>query len=249
MRALTQSIVTLLFFTLVQLISAQARLKGRSHEKRSPGSIQRRHTTHLAKRFANARFTYYVDGTGACGHFNQPSDFIVALNADQYGSGGNCGKTITITYGGKSTQAVIMDRCPGCPFGGLDLSQGLFSFFASTDLGTIYGEWVFGSSEESTPTSTTPTSTSTPQPSPTTTKTHATSTTSPITSSTTTTTSSKPSSTTSSVPSSSSSTTTTTSSSSVSTTSPTPADDVDALSQMALALVQLCTFVEEIIAE
>ncbi|KAH8999538.1 RlpA-like double-psi beta-barrel-protein domain-containing protein-containing protein [Lactarius akahatsu] len=244
MRALMQSIVTVLFFTLVQLISAQAR---KSHEKRSPGSIQRRHTTHLAKRFANARFTYYVDGTGACGHYNKPSDFIVALNAAQYGGGEYCGKTITMTYGGKSTQAVIVDRCPGCPYGGLDLSQGLFSFFASTDLGTIYGEWVFGSSEEPKPTSTTPTSTSTPQPSPTTTKKLATSTTSPITSSTTTT--SKPSSTTNSVPSSSSSTTTTTLSSSVSTTSPTPGDDVDALSQMALALVQLCTFVEDIIAE
>ncbi|KAH9037639.1 RlpA-like double-psi beta-barrel-protein domain-containing protein-containing protein [Lactarius pseudohatsudake] len=248
MRALTQSIVTVLFFTLVQLISAQARLKGKSHEKRSPGSIQRRHTTHLAKRFANARFTYYVDGLGACGHTNKPSDFIVALNAPQYDSGDYCGMTITMTYGGKSTQAVIMDRCAGCPYGALDLSQGLFSFFASTDLGTIYGEWVFGSSEEPKTTSTTPKSTSTPQPSPTTTKQPATSTTPPITSSTTTT--SKPSSTTKSVPSSSpSTTTTTTSSSSVATTSPTPADDAGALSQMALALVQLCTFVEEIIAE
>ncbi|KAH9172139.1 RlpA-like double-psi beta-barrel-protein domain-containing protein-containing protein [Lactarius sanguifluus] len=227
MRALAQSIVTVLFFTLVQLISAQARLKGKSHEKRSPGSIQRRHTTHLAKRFANARFTYYVTGQGACGHYNKPSDFIVALNAAQYGDGGYCGKTITITYGGKSTQAVIVDECPGCPYAGLDFSEGLFSFFASTDLGTIYGEWVFGSSEESKPTSTTPKSTSTPQPSPTTTKKLATSTTSPITSSTTTTTTTKLSSTTNSVPSSSSSTTMTTSSSSVSTTSPTPADDAE----------------------
>ncbi|KAH9007264.1 RlpA-like double-psi beta-barrel-protein domain-containing protein-containing protein, partial [Lactarius hatsudake] len=96
--------------------------------------------------------TYFVDGTGACGHFNRPSDFIVALNSAQYDAGNYCGMTITMTYGGKSTQAVIMDRasipssalgCPGCPYGGLDLSQGLFSFFASTDLGTIFGEWVF----------------------------------------------------------------------------------------------------------
>ncbi|KAH9056392.1 RlpA-like double-psi beta-barrel-protein domain-containing protein-containing protein [Lactarius vividus] len=260
MRALTQSIATVIFFTLFQLISAQSRLKGNSHEKRFP--IQRRHTTHLAKRFANARFTYYVVGLGACGHYNKPSDFIVALNSAQYGNGGYCGATITITYGGKSTPATVMDEatipssalgCPGCPYAGLDLSEGLFSFFASTNVGTFYGEWEFGSSEnEPKSTSTTPKSTSTPSPSPTTNKKLGTSTTSPITSSTTTTTtttSSKLSSTTYSVPSSSSSTTTTTSSSSVSTTSPTPADDADTLYQMTLALVQLCTFVEGIIEE
>ncbi|KAH9041847.1 RlpA-like double-psi beta-barrel-protein domain-containing protein-containing protein [Lactarius hengduanensis] len=214
----------------------------------APFSADTRHISPNASPMLDLLTT--VDGLGACGHSNKPSDFIVALNAPQYDGGDYCGMTITMTYGGKSTQAVIMDRCAGCPYGALDLSQGLFSFFASTDLGTISGEWVFGSSEEPKTTSTTPKSTSTPQPSPTTTKQPATSTTPPITSSTTTT--SKPSSTTNSVPSSSPSTTTTTtttSSSSVSTTSPTPADDAGALSQMALALVQLCTFVEEIIAE
>ncbi len=41
-----------------------------------------------------------------------------------------CGQTITISYGGKSTQASVQDECPGCPDQGLDLSEGLFSFFA-----------------------------------------------------------------------------------------------------------------------
>ncbi|KAI9466562.1 hypothetical protein BJY52DRAFT_1232825 [Lactarius psammicola] len=256
MHALTPSIITVLFFTLVQLIYAQSPLKGNLHEKRFSGSLQRRHTTHLAKRFANARFTYYIVGLGACGHRNQPSDFIVALNSAQYGSGGHCGETITITYGGKSTQATVMDEAT-IPYStlfvtrslGLDFSEGLFSFFASTDLGTIYGEWVFGSSEEPKTTSTTPKSTSTPPPSPTTSKKPATSTTPPTTSSTTittTTTTSKHSSTTSSVLSSSSSTTTTPSSSSVPSTSPTPTDDADALYQLGIALVQLGTFVEQI---
>ncbi|KAH9174805.1 plant expansin [Lactarius sanguifluus] len=136
MRALTHSIVTVLFFTLVQLISARSQLKRRSHEK----------TTHLAKRFNHARFTYYDVGLGTCGHYNKPNDFIVAINSAQYSNGDYCGSTITITYGGKSTQAVIMDECSGCPYAGLALSEGLFSFFASTDVGVIYGEWVFGSS-------------------------------------------------------------------------------------------------------
>ncbi|KAH8984925.1 plant expansin [Lactarius akahatsu] len=147
MRALTQSIVTqaVLFFALVRLISAQSQLKEKSHEK----------TTHPAKRFDGARFTYYDVGLGTCGHYNKPSDFIVALNSAQYDNGDYCSATITITYGGKSTQAVIMDEatipssalgCSGCPYASLALSKGLFSFFASPDVGTIYGEWVIASS-------------------------------------------------------------------------------------------------------
>lgn len=51
------------------------------------------------------------------------SDFIVALNTPQYGGGypgPNCGRSITISYGGKTAQATIMDQCPSCGFGDLD---------------------------------------------------------------------------------------------------------------------------------
>ncbi|TFY73985.1 hypothetical protein EWM64_g10027, partial [Hericium alpestre] len=96
--------------------------------------------------FDNARLTYYDVGLGACGKSNVPSDFIVALNTPQFGSGypgPHCFEMITITYNGKSTQAQIMDECPGCPFGGLDLSRGLFDFFASEDLGVLSATWEF----------------------------------------------------------------------------------------------------------
>ncbi|KAI0340557.1 hypothetical protein BDW22DRAFT_1297320, partial [Trametopsis cervina] len=59
----------------------------------------------------------------------------------QYGSGGHCYEKITITYGGKTVSAQIVDECPGCPYGGLDLSPGLFSYLSSPDAGVIYGSW------------------------------------------------------------------------------------------------------------
>jgi hypothetical protein len=31
----------------------------------------------------------------------------------------------------------------GCPFGGLDFTEGLFKYFADESLGVIYGEWSF----------------------------------------------------------------------------------------------------------
>jgi predicted RNA-binding Zn-ribbon protein involved in translation (DUF1610 family) len=61
------------------------------------------------------------------------SDYIVALNTAQYGSGypgPNCGRSITISYGGKTAQATIMDQCPSCGYGDLDLSRSLFNHFS-----------------------------------------------------------------------------------------------------------------------
>lgn len=122
--------------------------------------------------FDNARFTFYDVGLGACGDYSSPSDFIVALNVDQYGSGypgPMCFSSITISYGGKTAQAVIMDECMGCPYGGLDFSTGLFNYFASESEGVLYGSWWFNSGNSGSPattTSWTPTTTSTPWTSP-----------------------------------------------------------------------------------
>ncbi|KAH8120367.1 hypothetical protein DFH11DRAFT_1685688 [Phellopilus nigrolimitatus] len=120
----------------------------------------------LAKRFSGMRFTNYATGQGACGGTNSDSDFVSAhvLNAPiQYGGGQDCYKMITISYQGKSTQAQIVDECPGCPYGGLDMSPGLFAFFSSPDAGVIYGDWNFGSGDPTT-SSKTPTSTWAPPP-------------------------------------------------------------------------------------
>jgi len=108
--------------------------------RRVPGDVS------LHKRFDNTRFTFYDVGLGACGIWNVESDFIVALNTPQYGDGypgPNCFKKIEISFGGKSTTATVTDQCPGCPWGGLDLSRGLFRFFAPESTGIIYGEWHF----------------------------------------------------------------------------------------------------------
>ncbi|KAH7924558.1 hypothetical protein BV22DRAFT_1013080 [Leucogyrophana mollusca] len=115
------------------------------HAKRQTSdlSVRAPGDAHLYKRFDGARFTYYADGLGACGKTNAPGDFIVALNSAQFGGGGDCFKSITITVNGKTTGAQIVDECPGCPFGGLDMSQGLFDFFASESVGVLYGSWWF----------------------------------------------------------------------------------------------------------
>lgn len=106
----------------------------------------------------SGRFTYYNPsvGLGSCGNQNDDNSFTVAMNQAQYKSS-MCGQTITITVSGKSTQATIQDMCPGCPEGGLDLAEGLFKFFANTDVGVLEGSWTFASgSNTSSGSSTTP---------------------------------------------------------------------------------------------
>ncbi|KAJ6623451.1 hypothetical protein B0H10DRAFT_2009786 [Mycena sp. CBHHK59/15] len=189
------------------LADHQPNVNHRELAKRAKGDLLKR---------GDARWTFYSTGLGACGGYNSDSDFIVALNQDTFGysyPSKYCNKKITMTYGGKTATATIVDSCPGCPSpSGLDLSPGLFSYFGSQDLGVIMGTWWYddGSSEPADPTTSTttkhtttkytPTSTYTP---PTTTYTPPTTTKKTSTSTTTSKTSSKVSS--SAVPSTTSS--------------------------------------------
>lgn len=197
------------------------------------------------RRDGDSKFSFYDAGLGACGKVNSASDYIVALNVEQWEGGKHCFEMITISFEGKTTQAQITDQCPGCPFKGLDMTRGLFGFFSSLDAGIIYGTWSFGGSAppkdppKETPTHTTtpkPKTTSTPPPPPPTTtsqkKTPTTSSTPPPT-----TTSSSSSS--SSITSSVASTTSSTLSSSTTSSTPTPTPTLAALGLLNQAFVQL----------
>jgi hypothetical protein len=137
------SVFAALALPLVALANPHAGAKHARHAeiaKRASGHVD------IHKRYSDARWTFYKTGLGACGLYNNDGDFIVALNSAQYGGGypgPNCFKKIVMTYGGKTTTATITDECPGCPYGGLDLSPGLFSFFADQGKGVIQGSWYF----------------------------------------------------------------------------------------------------------
>ncbi|KAK0720603.1 RlpA-like double-psi beta-barrel-protein domain-containing protein-containing protein, partial [Lasiosphaeris hirsuta] len=85
--------------------------------------------------------TYYALGLGACGFDDSGKDYtqnIVALSHELMGtqSNGNpyCDRTITVSYKGKTTTAVVRDKCMGCAIDNIDGSEKLF-----TDLGEPLG--------------------------------------------------------------------------------------------------------------
>ncbi|EPQ53553.1 hypothetical protein GLOTRDRAFT_130898 [Gloeophyllum trabeum ATCC 11539] len=133
-----------MFISVVPVVSFLAVMAGLAQGSPTEFTAVRRNGTDLDKRVNNARMTYYNVGLGACGITNQPTDFVVALDATDFGSGypgPHCFQHISITANGKTATAEIVDKCPGCPVGGLDLSEGLFSFFAPLSTGVIYGSW------------------------------------------------------------------------------------------------------------
>lgn len=87
--------------------------------------------------------TYYdADGTGACG-FPASNDFMVAAINDEQYSKANCGKCVAVTGPNGTVVVRIVDKCPGCDSGDLDLSQTAFSKIAKLSAGRVKITWHF----------------------------------------------------------------------------------------------------------
>ncbi|KAI1119570.1 riboflavine-aldehyde-forming enzyme [Nemania sp. NC0429] len=84
--------------------------------------------------------TWYYPGLGSCGQTNGNNDAVVALSASQ---SGYCGKSIRIHYKGKTTTAKVVDKCPGCASGSIDVSPVVFDQLANRDQGRVPVTWEF----------------------------------------------------------------------------------------------------------
>ncbi|CAO3618862.1 unnamed protein product [Cunninghamella echinulata] len=95
--------------------------------------------------------TYYEVGTGSCGKQNNDNDMIVALNNSQMKNGANpnknpeCNKSVEITGdNGKTVKAKVMDTCPTCPKGNIDMSPKVFQLVCGNlEKGRCKIKWKF----------------------------------------------------------------------------------------------------------
>ncbi|KAJ7123963.1 Non-catalytic module family EXPN protein [Mycena crocata] len=97
------------------------------------------------RRSTTGKATFYNPGgaLGACGNPIQDSDHAVALATDSYAGGAHCGKNINVQYNGASLVLKVVDLCPGCTAGGLDLTAGSFAQIADPGLGHVDVQWAF----------------------------------------------------------------------------------------------------------
>ena len=87
--------------------------------------------------------TYYdATGAGACSFDPSPNDLMVAaMNADEYDNAAVCGEYLKVT-GPKGTITIrIVDLCPECKAGHLDLSQEAFAAIADLPQGIVPITW------------------------------------------------------------------------------------------------------------
>ncbi|KAI1208338.1 RlpA-like double-psi beta-barrel-protein domain-containing protein-containing protein [Annulohypoxylon truncatum] len=89
----------------------------------------------------SGEMTWYTPGLGACGQTNTESDAVVAMSSPD--QDGHCGKQVKITYGGKTTTATVVDKCPGCAATSIDASPAVFEQVASLDAGRIDITWEY----------------------------------------------------------------------------------------------------------
>jgi expansin (peptidoglycan-binding protein) len=87
--------------------------------------------------------TYYAaTGNGACLFGESPDDLLVAaLNADEYDNARWCGAYVQVTGPNGAVTVRIVDLCPECHTGHLDLSAPAFAVIAPLYLGVAPITW------------------------------------------------------------------------------------------------------------
>ncbi len=85
---------------------------------------------------------YHATGNGACLFGESPGDLMVAaLNAEEYDTAHWCGAYVRVTGPNGAVTVRIVDLCPECLTGHLDLSQEAFAAIAPLHLGLVPITW------------------------------------------------------------------------------------------------------------
>ncbi|KAI8340531.1 RlpA-like double-psi beta-barrel-protein domain-containing protein-containing protein [Chlamydoabsidia padenii] len=101
----------------------------------------------LEKRGFYGDGTYYHVGLGSCGKTHDNNQMVAALNAPQMQNPSNpnhnklCDRRIKV-YGPKGSVIVkIVDTCPSCKHGSVDLSPSSFKKIADLSAGRVKINW------------------------------------------------------------------------------------------------------------
>jgi expansin (peptidoglycan-binding protein) len=95
---------------------------------------------------------YDADGTGNCSFDASPNDLrVAAINNTEYANSAACGACAQVRGPEGEITVRIVDRCPECPPGDLDLSQEAFAAIAPLEAGRVPISWDFVPCEVSGP--------------------------------------------------------------------------------------------------
>jgi expansin (peptidoglycan-binding protein) len=90
--------------------------------------------------------TYYdfADGSGNCSFPATPDDLrVAAMNHVDYAGSAVCGACVRVSGPNGSVDVRIVDQCPGCPEGDIDLSPEAFAEIAELSAGRVPISWEY----------------------------------------------------------------------------------------------------------
>jgi expansin (peptidoglycan-binding protein) len=89
--------------------------------------------------------TYYdADGSGNCSFPAAPGDpLVAAMNDADYAASAVCGACVAIDGPDGKATVRIVDRCPECPPGHIDLHPDAFAMLADPQLGVVPISWAY----------------------------------------------------------------------------------------------------------
>ncbi|KAK4522062.1 acetyl-coenzyme A synthetase 2 [Mucor velutinosus] len=87
--------------------------------------------------------TYYAVGLGSCGETSSDDEMVAALSSSLMGGSNSdlCGKSITVKSASGSVTLKVVDSCPGCSEGDVDMSEAAFKKLGQLDEGRIPITW------------------------------------------------------------------------------------------------------------
>lgn len=86
---------------------------------------------------------YYINEMGNCMIEADSSFLYAAMNNAQYDNAGVCGSCVEITGPAGTVIVKIVDRCPECTFGDIDMSPAAFAKLDNPEKGRIPIRWRF----------------------------------------------------------------------------------------------------------
>ncbi|CAO1624550.1 unnamed protein product [Sympodiomycopsis kandeliae] len=115
--------------------------KNKKSKKLAKPSYKAQHSSQ--KKSNSGKGTYFKPGLGACGWHSNSGDMIAAISQAKWDQGAHCGKTASVCKGPACVKVKIVDMCPSCAPGSLDLSPSAFKGLADMSLGVIGITWHF----------------------------------------------------------------------------------------------------------
>lgn len=103
---------------------------------------------HIASHHSTSPFlpSQFEPGMGACGQHSSSSDMITAISKSIWDGGAHCGKSAKVCKASDKSHCVtvkIVDECPSCSAGSLDLSPAAFKGLADLSVGEVKITWSY----------------------------------------------------------------------------------------------------------